>query len=77
VVIVARSFYAEMLPAGRPWRGRAGFHVKKIRAGKAPARKSGRAGEDRESFMLELLSRSAKLFSFIIMGLRAYRNARY
>jgi len=50
---------------------------KKIRAGKAPARKSGRAGEDRQTAWLEFGFLFSKLFSFIIMQLRRYRNARY
>jgi hypothetical protein len=60
-----------------PAPGRRRMPGKKIRAGNAPARKSGRAGEDRTSFELEILSRSAKLFSFIIMKLQLYRKARY
>ena len=59
------------------WSGRAVKGAKKIRAGNAPARKSGRAGEDRKILILEFLLRPAKLFSFIIMKLRPYRNARY
>jgi hypothetical protein len=50
---------------------------KKIRAGMAPARKSGRAGEDRQIVWREFGFLSAELFSFIIMQLRRYRNARY
>jgi hypothetical protein len=49
--------------------------TKKIRAGSAPARKSGRAGEDRKILESEISLQSALLFSFIIMKLRAYRNA--
>jgi len=40
---------------------------KKIRAGMAPARKSGRAGEDRQTVWLKFDICAANLFSCIIM----------